>query len=196
MQEQQGPDLSGRRDESAQAAESPSVEQQLEEALREKEQFRALAQRAQADLANFKRHIAEEQEGTRKYGTASVLLKVLGAVDDFQRAIGSIPAESVSASWLEGLRLVERNIENVLTSEGVTRIDAKGKPYDPREQEALFFVETDKVAPGHVVDVVRQGYRLHDRILRAAQVSVSRQPEQSQSENNTTEESDRRVEDA
>ncbi|MDA1188595.1 MAG: nucleotide exchange factor GrpE [Chloroflexi bacterium] len=162
------------------AREEATPEQLLDEALREKEQFRALSQRVQADLTNYKRHVAEEQLESRKYATSSVLMKVLGVADDFQRGMENIPEGSVSASWLEGLKLVERNFENMLKSEGVTRIEAEGKPYDPREQEALFFVETDKIAPGNVVDIVRQGYRLHDRILRAAQVTVAKQPTQSE----------------
>jgi len=163
----------------------------LEEALREKEQFRALSQRSQADLANYKRHATEELESARRYASSSVLLKVLGIVDDFQRAMENIPEGSVSAPWLEGLRLVERNIENMLKSEGVVRIQAETTHYDPNEQEALFFVETNEVEPGRVVDVVRQGYRLHNRILRAAQVTVSKLVTQSQT---IPEESNRREE--
>lgn len=162
------------------------LENQLEEALREKEQFRALSQRAQADLANYKRHAVEELEAARRYASSSVLLKVLGVVDDFQRAMQNIPEDSVSASWLEGLKLVERNIENMLRSEGVVQIQAETTHYDPSEQEALFFVETNEVEPGRVVDVVRQGYRLHDRILRAAQVTVSK-PEPAPEESNKRE---------
>ncbi|MBM3947763.1 MAG: nucleotide exchange factor GrpE [SAR202 cluster bacterium] len=163
--------------ESSTPGEAAQLEQRLEEALREKEQFRTIAQRAQADLANYKRHASEELEDIRKFGASRLLLKVLGVADDFRRAMEFAANGQAPAALLEGLKLVQRNLDQVLESEGVKRIEAEGQPYDPHQHEALFFVETDAVEPGHVVNVVRQGYRLQDRLLRAAQVTVSRPPQ-------------------
>jgi molecular chaperone GrpE len=159
------------------AGEATQLEQRLEEALREKEQFRAIAQRAQADLANYKRHAAEELEEVRKFSASRLLVKMLAVADDLRRAMEFAANGQAPSALLEGLRLVQRNLDQALESEGVKRIEAEGQPYDPHQHEALFFVETDAIEPGHVVNVVRQGYKLQDRLLRAAQVTVARPPQ-------------------
>ena len=108
--------------------ETELVREQMEEALREKEQFRTMAQRAQADLVNFKRRAAEEQGELRRNANSQLIQKVLSVVDDLERAIALIPENSVASGWLEGLQLVRRNLDNVLATEGVTKIDAEGQP--------------------------------------------------------------------
>ena len=174
MTSEQQPEATAQGDTTGQTTQ---LEQRLEEALREKEQFRAIAQRAQADQANSKRLAADELEDLRKYAAARLLLKVLGVSDDFRRAMEFAASGQVPPALLEGLKLVQRNLDQMLESEGVKRIEAEGQPYDPHQHEALFFVETDAVEPGHVVNVVRQGYKLQDRLLRAAQVTVARPPQ-------------------
>jgi molecular chaperone GrpE len=153
------------------------IKDQLEEALREKDQFRAMAQRAQADLINYRRRASEEQDEIRRNANTNLLLKILGVVDDFHRALSMIPEDAVAPGWFEGLQLVERNLANILESEGVSKIEARGKPFEPWEHEAVFYQETPGGEEGMVTDVVRDGYRLRDRVLRAAQVVVSRAPE-------------------
>ena len=89
----------------------------------------------------------------------------------------------MATGWLEGLLLVQRNIESVLNSEGVTKVEAQGQVFEPWEHEALFYEETPNSQEGIVIKVVRDGYKLHDKVLRAAQVIVSKSPEpQDQSE--------------
>lgn len=149
---------------------------QLEEALREKGQFRALAQRGQADLENYKRRAAEEREDLRKFGQSQVILKVLGIVDDFNRAIEMIPEDAVAPGWREGLDLVRRGIDHLLETEGVTLIEAEGEPFEPSEHEAVLFQETADHEAGRVLSVIRNGYRHNGRVLRAAQVTVSKGP--------------------
>jgi molecular chaperone GrpE len=148
----------------------------LEEALREKDQFRALAQRVQADLENFKRRAAEEKEDLRKFGKSQVILKVLGVSDDFRRAMDMVPADAVAPGWREGLELVQRGIDHLLEAEGVTAIEAQGEPFEPAEHEAVMFQETTELEAGRVLAVVRNGYKQNGRVLRAAQVTVSKAP--------------------
>ena len=153
------------------------LEEQLDEAW-EKDQFRAMAQRAQADLANFKRRAAEEHEETRRNATSRLLLKVLSVVDDLDRGLALVPEDAMAPGWLEGLRLVQRNLSSILDSEGVTRIEAEGKPFEPWQHEAVFYEKTPNGPEGIVVNVVRNGYKVRDRVLRAAQVTVSKAPEE------------------
>lgn len=154
-----------------------SLREQLDEALREKDQFRAMAQRALADLENYKKRAASEQEELRRNANSRIILKILSVVDDLGRAIDHIPADAVDASWLEGIVLVKRNIDGVMESEGVSRIDAEGQPFEPYQHEAIFYEEKEGAEEGMVVSVFRNGYKLHDKVLRAAQVTVSKAPE-------------------
>ena len=164
------------------------LKEQLDEALREKDQFRAMAQRAQADLANFKRRAAEEHDETRRNATSQMLLKVLSVVDDLDRGLALVPEDAMAPGWLEGLRLVQRNLSSILDSEGVTRIEAEGKPFEPWEHEAVFYEETPNGPEGIVVNVIRTGYKVRDRVLRAAQVTVSKAPEEPDQSATTQEE--------
>ena len=149
----------------------------LEEALREKGQFRSLAQRAQADLENYKKRAADEREEIRRFGQSQVILKVLAVADDFGRALELIPEDAVAPGWLQGLDLVRRGIDHLFETEGVTLIETRGSPFEPAEHEAVFFEETGEIEPGRVMSVVRNGYRHNGRVLRAAQVTVSKSPE-------------------
>ncbi len=148
----------------------------LEEALREKDQFRALAQRVQADLENHKRRAIEEREELRRFGQSQVMLKVLGVLDDFRRAMEMVPEGAVAPGWREGLELVQRGIDHLLETEGVNAIEAEGEPFEPSEHEAVMFQETTELEAGRVLSVIRTGYKQNGRIIRAAQVMVSKAP--------------------
>ena len=186
MTEEKQPEDLGLPEEGSEADETLLMQAQLQEALREKEQFRAMAQRAQADLINYKRRAAEEREEMRRDSNTQLILKMLNIVDDLDRAMALVPDDAVAPGWLEGLQLVQRNLEHVLGSEGVTKIEAEGRPFGPWEHEAVFHEETPDGQEGMVVRVIRDGYKIHDRVVRAAQVAVSRAPEPEEDQSEST----------
>ena len=149
---------------------------EMEEALREKEQFKVMAQRAQADLVNYRRRAADEQIEIRRNTNSTLLLKFLGIVDDIDRAIELMPEDVAGSGWVDGLELIRRNMKSILDSEGVEKIEAKGQRFEPWEHEAVSYQETPDGEDGMVTEVFRNGYKLHDRVLRAAQVVVSKTP--------------------
>ncbi len=149
----------------------------VEEIERDRDQFKALAQRAQADLVNYRRRVDDERQELQRNANASLLTKFLGVVDDFERAIDMLPGDAASAGWEEGLLLVKRNLESLLESEGVSKIDTAGKLFDPWEHEAVHYIESTDNEDGAIVQVFRDGYRLHDRVLRASQVIVAKAPD-------------------
>ena len=151
-----------------------SLPDPFEDMERERDQFMDLAQRAQADLVNYRRRVAEERQELQRNANSSLILKFLGVVDDFGRAIAMLPVDA--AGWQEGLMLVKRNLDNLLESEGVSKIEAAGKPFDPWEHEAVHYLETPNADDGTIIEVFRDGYRLHDRVLRASQVIVAKAP--------------------
>ena len=174
--------VNGHNPEDGAAESSPPVEQELDS-----EQMKAAMQRAQAELINYKRRADEEKEETLKYASSRVVLKILPVLDEFSLAIAH--AESTTAqqpgsdenaprvSWLEGVRLIHRKLSAVLESELVDKIDAEGKLFDPLEHEAMGYQESTDQPEGHIMSVVREGYRMHGRVIRPALVMLAKQPE-------------------
>ena len=156
----------------------------MEDMEREREQYKAMAQRAQADLVNYRRRVAEERQELQRNANSSLILKFLSVVDDFERAIALLPEDA--AGWQEGLMLVKRNLDNLLESEGVSKIEAAGKPFDPWEHEAVHYLETPDADDGTIIEVFRDGYRLHDRVLRASQVIVAKAPAVAQADSDSS----------
>ena len=135
---------------------------------------RAGWQRAAADFANFKRRTEQEREATLGLANELLLLKVLAVADDFDRAMAAVPSELAGNSWIEGIGAIDRKLRQLLESEGVTPIEAVGRPFDPREHEAVVHEETSSAPDDTVLTELQRGYRLRDRVLRPALVSVAR----------------------
>ncbi len=169
-------------DESPVAPTGDTLQAELEEAVRERGQFKALAQRAQADLENLRKRMDDERTEVHRAASARIITKLLPVLDDLQRALGQVTEDPRDASWMEGIGLIERNLLTLLESSGVTLIEADGKVFDPWEHEALYSVQDPDKEPGTVVSVIRSGYRFHGRVLRAAQVSVAQSDESEQAE--------------
>lgn len=155
------------------AAEAQAPEDPIAQLERERDEMRAIAQRAQADLVNYKRRAEEERWTLARSASNGVVSKLLPIVDDLQRAVDALP-DDAPESWSSGLRLVSQNVRALLESEGVTRFEpAPGDPFDPAEQEALASQPSAEHPSGAVLMTVSAGYRGRDRVLRAAQVVVS-----------------------
>jgi molecular chaperone GrpE len=151
-------------------AELAEIEQKADEYLR-------LAQRTQADFINYRRRMDDERAQQARDAGLAVLQKLLPILDDFERALRNASPAEVDSSWGQGVQLVERNLRSLLAGEGVERIEADGAEFDPRQHEALGSGPSADVAEGHVMQIVRQGYRKGDRVLRPAQVIIARRPE-------------------
>jgi molecular chaperone GrpE len=183
----------GREDNGMAGDAADDLQARLEEAEREREQFKGIAARAQADLVNYRRRAEEEKDEIRRSAKSTLLIKMLSTVDDLDRALAMIPGDQ-SAGWGEGIELVRRNVVNTLDSEGVTRVETLGKLYDPAYAEALLFRETEDGDEGTVVEVFKEGYMYKDRVLRAAQVVVAKRPEQPEATDTNEMDSDKETE--
>ena len=112
----------------------------------------------------------------RELGLAGedLIRKVLTVADDFDRAIEARPASIADDPWFEGIAAIDRKLRGLLESEGVSTIDASpGRPFDPREHEAISNVPGTGRAEGEIVEEIRRGYRLRDRVIRPALVAVA-----------------------
>lgn len=126
-------------------------------------------QRAQADFENYRRRVNQERNEALDLASGVLLRKLLGALDDLDRAFARPPSEMRKKEWVEGARLSFEKLRATLESEGLNPIDALGKPFDPRYHEAVMRRSGDD---GIVVEEVRKGYTLNGRVLRPSTVVV------------------------
>ncbi len=143
-------------------------------ALGTADEYLGALQRERAEFQNFKRRTTEER--MRELGLAGedLIRKVLTVADDFDRAIEARPDAIAGDPWFEGIAAIDRKLRLFLESEGVTSIDAApGRPFDPREHEAIANVAGTDRPDGEIVEEVRRGYRMRDRVIRPALVAVA-----------------------
>ena len=155
-----------------------ALRDELKESRREASQSLDAAQRAQADLVNYRRRVDEERISLGKYSNSRLIINLLPVVEELDLAVTHAGEGGTNSSWLEGIKLIQRKLGNLLESEGVTEIETMGTVFNPVEHEALGTVETSEFPPGYVAEAVRHGYRLHDRVIQPAQVMVAQEPEQ------------------
>ena len=143
--------------------------------------------RATADLENFKKRAARERQDAAKFAGESLLQKLIPVLDNFDMALAaanSSGGQSVQ-SLQTGVSMIHQQLKSVLMDAGLTEIDATGQTFDPNFHEAVSQQETADVPEGQVVQQLRKGYRLRERLLRPAGVIVARKPA-GQSEANPT----------
>jgi molecular chaperone GrpE len=147
---------------------------ELDVARTTSDEYLGALQRERAEFQNFKRRTNEERMRDLGLAGEDLIRKVLALADDFDRAIEARPASIADDPWFEGIAAIDRKLRLLLESEGVTAIDAApGRPFDPREHEAIANVP-DAVRPeGEIVEEIRRGYRLRERVIRPALVAVA-----------------------
>ena len=132
-------------------------------------------QRLAADFANYRKRTDAERLEFAKYAKADLIRKLLDVLDGYDRALETMPEEVKGQPWVEGMWLVERKLRAMLEAEGLQTLEATGKAFDPYQHEAVAHMESD--APeGTVISEYQKGYRLHDRVIRPAIVTVSKGP--------------------
>ena len=137
--------------------------------------------RAQAEMANFRRRTDEDRINNAKYSNSRLIGNILPVLEELELAISHTEANAEnnvnsSGQLLEGIKLIQRKLTGVLESEGLAAIEAIGLMFNPLEHEALGTEETSEVEPGYITQIVRPGFRLHDRVISPAQVMVARAP--------------------
>lgn len=131
-------------------------------------------QRARADFANYKKRIERENADLSQNVAAETLARFLPVLDDFDLAMKNAPTEGEAAKWSEGVALVYRKFNTLLENNNIKRIDALGKPFDPNFHDAVVHEDSPDHPSGTVIDVLRQGYKLGERVLRPALVKVAK----------------------
>ena len=146
----------------------------IDDAAARAEEYLQMAKRAQADLINYRRRADQEKDDIRVNARIDSVMAIIPALDDFDRAIATIPVEARELPWVQGILLIERNLRAQVDRVGLERIDALGKPFDPWEHEAIMTDDSGQQEDDTVTAVIRPGYRIGTRVLRPAQVTVAR----------------------
>jgi molecular chaperone GrpE len=155
-------------------ADIEQMQTELATAQQEREGFLNALQRERAEFLNFKRRTAEEREAALGLAGEDLIRKVLALADDFDRAIDARPEALAGDPWAEGIAAIDRKLRQLLESEGVTAIAAEpGAPFDPRVHEAVANIPAPDRADGEIVEELRRGYKLRDRVIRPALVAVA-----------------------
>jgi molecular chaperone GrpE len=132
--------------------------------------------RMTADFANYRKRNESERTEFAKFAKAELIARLLDVLDGYDRALATVPDELKGQPWVEGMWLVERKLRSILDAEGLEPIDSLGKPFDPYMHQAVAYVESD--APeGTVIEEHQKAYRLHDRVIRPALVTVAKKKE-------------------
>jgi molecular chaperone GrpE len=131
--------------------------------------------RAQAELDNYRKRARRELDDERRYAEIHLLRELLPVLDNIRRAIEAAGKNADPTALLEGFRMVRQQLETLLASHHCQPIDAVGQAFDPAHHEAVMQQVRPDQPENTVTDVVQTGYQLHDRVLRPAQVVVSKQ---------------------
>jgi molecular chaperone GrpE len=160
----------------AAAAEPTAPLDPIEAAQAEIAQWKDLAYRNAAELDNFRKRAAREAQDTRAYANADLLRSLFPILDNFEMGLEAARAESEKSMIFMGMNMVHRQISVFLREQGVQEVEALGKAFDPNLHDAVAQEHQPGAAEGIVLRVTRRGYKLKDRLLRAASVVVSGAP--------------------
>ena len=133
--------------------------------------------RALAEIENTRRQGERREQDARQYAITSFARELLQVVDNLRRAIGASATDAEANKGdglIEGVAATERILTQVLNRFGVEELNALNEPFDPRKHEAVMETDETEQPPGNVAQVLENGYRIHDRLLRPARVVVAR----------------------
>ena len=134
--------------------------------------------RTTADLDNYKKRASRERQEAVKFANETLLQKLLPVLDAFDMALAAAQNSQAQGaqSLLTGITLVQQQLKTALADAGLEEVDAAGRPFDPRLHEAVSQQETAALPEGQVVQQLRKGYKVRDRLLRPASVIVAKPP--------------------
>lgn len=130
-------------------------------------------QRTQADFQNFRRQSELDRQKLIRCASQDLMLDILPVLDNFQLAAKHVPENLQNDNWVIGIKQIEKQLEAVLESSGLKRIETVGQNFDPNIHEAIEHLESEK-PEGEIVEEVLSGYAVGDQILRPAKVKVSK----------------------
>jgi len=153
-----------------------TAENSMQQVQADLDRFRDLALRSQADFENYRKRAVRERDDAVRYANFSLVEKIVPVLDSFELGLAAARNSAGAESLVSGMEMVKRQLEDVLHQAGVESVDATGQPFDPNQHEAVAQEPSADVPEGSVVRQLRKGYKLKERLVRAALVVVSGGP--------------------
>jgi molecular chaperone GrpE len=154
--------------------EEDAIAADLAQARAEAESYLDDLRRLQADFDNYRKRTLREQTARTASASQALVARLLPVLDNFELAVSAAEQSRDFDRMLKGVEMVFGELREVLQGEGLVKIEAEGKPFDPERHEAVVAVEQEDTEPGTVVDIVRTGYELRGKVLRPAMVKVAK----------------------
>jgi molecular chaperone GrpE len=152
-----------------------NLREQLEEAQKKAQENLESWQRERADFSNYKKRIERDQEISKNKYKSDVLEKFIPVLDDLELAYAHRPEDGEAAAWSEGIELIIRKFNSLLENDGLTKIDVKpGDKLDPNIHMAVSSEDSDEFGSDEIIEVLQNGYRMGEKIVRPAMVRVAR----------------------
>jgi molecular chaperone GrpE len=158
------------------AEDAASLQTRLAEAEQQRDQYLDLAQRTRAEFENYQKRAARDLATERRFAVAPLAADLLGPMDNLDRATVAAQQAGEKGPLVQGVAMVQSQLLDILRRHGITRIDAEGQPFDAHLHEAVMQRPSKDKPPMTVLQVLEQGYMIHDRVLRPARVIVSAAP--------------------
>jgi molecular chaperone GrpE len=158
---------------SEQEATKDETNEELEKIMKQSQEYFEGWQRERADFQNYKKRIERDQASLKEYISSEIIKKYLVVIDDMELAFKNRPTAEECKGWVDGINLIYQKLMSILEGEGVKVIPVDGE-FDPNIHEALSQIDHPEIESGKIVDVMRQGYKIGDRVIRPALVIVAR----------------------
>ncbi len=148
----------------------------LTEALAQAEKFKNDFLYLRAEFENYKKGAIKERSDLVKYGSERLVVEILNAIDNFDRALEHPVTSDNYANFVKGMEMTRKELKSALSKFSVAEVPCEGAAFDPMTHEALGAEESAQIKPGHILRVFKKAYKLHDRMVRPAQVIVAKAP--------------------
>ncbi len=135
-----------------------------------------------AEFENYKKNVIKERSDLRKYGSERLVVEILNGLDLLDKALETKVSSENFDGFRKGIELTSTHFKSMLQKFGVEELPAKGAAFDPNFHEALSSEETRDVPAGHISQVYRKPYKLHERVIRPGQVVVARTPNENKAD--------------
>jgi molecular chaperone GrpE len=172
-EEKKAPEAEAGQQGAAPAGELDLLRAKLLVAERQRDEYLDLARQTRAEFENYQKRSQRELAAERKYAQAPLAGDLLPALDNLERAVAAARQAGDNGALTQGVGMVTSQLLDALKRHGVTRIEAQGQPFDPNLHQAVMQQPSKEHPPGTVLQVLEQGYMLHERVLRPARVIVS-----------------------
>lgn len=169
MSDEKKPDL-----QDANGSDSFDVSKEVQSLQEQAEKYKNDYLYLRAEFENYKKHMIKERSELMKYGAERVARDLLGVIDNFERALAVQVTPENAPMFRQGVEMTASELRQALSRHGITEVAAEGQPFDPAVHEALSSEVSATVPSGHVLRVFQKAYKLHDKLIRPAQVVVAK----------------------